>query len=114
MSDSTCAPDVAGGPPTASDKPIALFYGLDLVVHHDLRTEGRNFDFTSTNSTTELETGVSGVLGLQCKLAEGFHLVTEVRMGGLPDRNHRVSDNFSGEFKETDNGWHARLTRRSN
>ena len=96
----------------ASDKPVALFYGLDLVVHHDLlRTEGRNFDFTSTNSTTELETGVSGVLGLQCKLAEGFHLVTEVRMDAVYlTETIRVSDNFSGEFKETDNGWRARLT----
>jgi len=95
-----------------STGPVALFTGLDVVFGHDLlRTESQNLDFRSTNSTTVLESGLSGVLGIQCRLTPQLHLVTEVRMDAVYiTETDRVSDNFSGEFKEVDHGWQARLT----
>ena len=85
-----------------STGPVALFTGLDVVFGHDLlKTESQNVDFRSTNSTTVLESGLSGVLGVQCRLTPQLHLVTEVRMDAVYiTETDRVSDNFSGEFRK--------------
>lgn len=95
-----------------AEGPVTLFTGADVVLGHDLlRTESRNLDFNSTNSTTVLESGLSAVLGVQCQLADRLHLVTEVRMDAVfIQETDRIQDNFSGEFKEVDEGWEARLT----
>ena len=95
-----------------AEGPVAVFTGADVLLSHDLlRTESRNLDFNSTNSTTVLESGLSAVLGVQCQLTDRLQLVTEVRMDAVYiTETDRVSDNFSGEFKEVDEGWQARLT----
>ena len=85
--------------------------GIDLLMNgNHIGTESSNLDFTSTNTTTTMETGLGGVLGIQCRIASGFHLVTEARMDALYLRETtRVSDSFGGDFEETDNGWQAQL-----
>ena len=85
--------------------------GIDLLLNgNHIGTESSNLDFRSTNTTTTIETGLGGVLGVQCRIADGFHLVTEARMDGVYLREtNRISDNFGGNFEETDNGWNARL-----
>lgn len=96
---------------TADDRICWATLGIDLLLNGDhIGTESSNLDFTSTNTTTTMETGLGGVLGVQCRIAEGFHLVTEARMDAVYLReNTRISDNFGGDFEETDNGWNARL-----
>ena len=85
--------------------------GIDLLLNgNHIGTESSNLDFRSTNTTTTIETGLGGVLGVQCRIADGFHLVTEARMDAVYLRETiRISDNFGGNFEETDNGWNARL-----
>lgn len=96
----------------ASDERLCwATVGIDLLMNgNHIGTESSNLDFTSTNTTTTMETGLGGVLGIQCRIASGFHLVTEARMDALYLRETtRVSDSFGGDFEETDNGWQAQL-----
>lgn len=96
----------------ASDERLCwATVGIDLLMNgNHIGTESSNLDFTSTNTTTTMETGIGGVLGIQCRIASGFHLVTEARMDALYLRETtRVSDSFGGDFEETDNGWQAQL-----
>lgn len=96
----------------ASDERLCwATVGIDLLLNgNHIGTESSNLDFTSTNTTTTMETGLGGVLGIQCRIASGFHLVTEARMDALYLRETtRVSDSFGGDFEETDNGWQAQL-----
>ena len=79
--------------------------GVDLLIESDRVLQPR----LVTNTTT-VESGFSGVLGIQCRITKGFHLVTEARMDGVyVSEVTRVSDSFGGNFEEFD-GWNARLT----
>ena len=94
------------------DRPCWIHLGVDLLIESDhVGTESSNLDFQSTNTTTTVESGLSGVLGIQCRITDGFHLVTEARMDGVyVSEITRVSDSFGGNFEEIDSGWNARLT----
>ena len=94
------------------NRPCWIHLGVDLLIESDhVGTESFNLDFNSTNTTTTVESGFSGVLGIQCRITDGFHLVTEARMDGVyVSEMTRVSDSFGGNFEEFDSGWNARLT----
>lgn len=85
--------------------------GADLLLESNhVGTESFNLDFNSTNTTNTIESGLSGVLGVQCRITEGFHLITEARLDAVYLTEHtRISDSFGGTFEEIDNGWNARL-----
>lgn len=88
-----------------------LTLGLDALHATDyIGSESSNIDFSSTNETTETQAGISGVMGVQCRLAPGFHLVTEARLDAVYTREKvNVFDSFGGIFEQDNRGWNALL-----
>lgn len=96
------------GEETARCRPV---WGTDVVVNRTfIGTESSGNGFTSTNSTTILESGFSGVLGVDLMLAPRLHLIAETRFDALYRNDVNVQeDNFSGRFEQRDEGWRTRL-----
>ena len=68
-------------------------------------------DFTSTNNTNLIQSGFSGVLGISCRIAEGFLLVTEARVDALyVSETTQIFDSFGGDFSSASYGWSSQLT----
>ena len=86
-------------------------WGADVIFRRDhIGTTSSNIDFTATNPTTDTQAGVSGIIGIDLRLAPKLHLVTEVRFDAVYRRELNVQeDNFSGRFEQLDNGWQAQL-----
>ena len=97
---------------TDEDRPCWLNLGVDgLFRQNHIGSESNNLDFSSSNETTLSSAGLSAVLGIQCRLSTGFHLVTEARMDAVfTQEKTRVWDSFSGEFTGQDNGWNTQLS----
>lgn len=96
----------------AEDRTCWINLGTDLLLESDhIGTESSSPDFTSSNTTNSLRSGFSGVLGVQCRITRGFHIITEARMDAVYISDiTRVSDSFGGDFEQVDNGWNARIT----
>ena len=94
-----------------TERACWLNLGLDgLHSSNHIGSESSNPDFSSTNKTTETRAGFSGVMGVQCRLAPGFHLVTEARLDAVYTHEKvRVSDSFGGNFNQDNRGWNAIL-----
>lgn len=94
------------------DRTCWINLGTDLLLESDhIGTESSNPNFTSSNVTNSVRSGFSGVLGVQCQVARGFHIITEARMDAVYISDFtRVSDSFGGNFEQVDNGWNARIT----
>ena len=94
------------------NRPCWINLGTDLVIESEhVGTESSNLDFTSSNVTNSARSGISGVLGVQCRITKGFHIITEARMDAVYISDvTRVSDSFGGSFEQVDNGWNARIT----
>ena len=86
-------------------------WGADVICRRShIGTTSSNIDFTATNTTTQTEAGLSGIIGIDLRLAPKLHLVTEVRFDAVYQHESNVQeDNFSGRFEQVDNGWRARL-----
>lgn len=96
---------------STAERVCWLNLGLDgLHSTNHLGSESSNVDFSSTNETTETRAGLSGVMGIQCRLSTGFHLVTEARLDAVYTREKvRVFDSFGGNFSQENNGWNTVL-----
>lgn len=94
-----------------AERSCWLNLGLDGLYSTDhIGSESRNIDFSSTNETTETRIGLSGVMGVQCRLAPGFHLVTEARLdAAYTQEKVHVFDSFGGNFNQDNRGWNALL-----
>lgn len=94
------------------DRTCWVNLGTDLLLESDhIGTESSNPNFTSSNTTNSLRSGFSGVLGIQCRITRGFHIITEARMDAVYISDiTRVSDSFGGSFEQIDNGWNARIS----
>ena len=94
------------------DRTCWINLGTDLLLESDhIGTESSNPNFTSSNTTNSLRSGFSGVLGIQCRITRGFHIITEARMDAVYISDiTRVSDSFGGSFEQVDNGWNARIS----
>lgn len=95
----------------AAERKCWLNLGLDGLHSSDhIGSESSNIDFSSTNETTETRAGLSGVMGIQCRLSTGFHLVTEARLDAVYTREKvRVFDSFGGNFNQDNDGWNTVL-----
>jgi hypothetical protein len=95
-----------------ADRTCWVNLGTDLLLESDhIGTESSNPNFTSSNTTNSLRSGFSGVLGVQCRITRGFHIITEARMDAVYISDiTRVSDSFGGSFEQVDNGWNARIS----
>jgi len=93
------------------DRTCWLNLGLDGLHSTDhIGSESSNIDFTSNNETTETMAGISGVMGVQCRLGQGFHLVTEARLDAVYTHEKvRVFDSFGGNFSQDNKGWNTDL-----
>ncbi|MBL6646243.1 MAG: hypothetical protein ISP55_07315 [Flavobacteriales bacterium] len=96
----------------AAERKCWLNLGLDGLHSSDhIGSESSNIDFSSTNETTETRAGLSGVMGIQCRLSTGFHLVTEARLDAVYTREKvRVFDSFGGNFNQDNDGWNTVLS----
>ena len=94
------------------DRTCWINLGTDLLLESDhIGTESISPSFTSSNTTNSLRSGFSGVLGVQCRITRGFHIITEARMDAVYISDiTRVSDSFGGSFEQIDNGWNARIS----
>lgn len=86
-------------------------WGADVVIdRHHISTQSSNADFSSSNTTTLHEAGISGVIGVDLRLAPRLHLIAETRLDALYSHELNVQeDNFSGRFEQRDEGWRTRL-----
>jgi hypothetical protein len=93
-------------------KPCWIHLGLDAVFNLEhIGSSSNNVDFNSTNNTSLIESGLSGVLGISCRITEGFFFVTEARMDALyVMETVKISDSFGGDFNNTTFGWSSQLT----
>jgi hypothetical protein len=93
-------------------KPCWIHLGLDAVFNLEhIGSTSSNADFNSVNNTNLIQSGVSGVLGISCRIAEGFILVTEARLDALNViETVKISDSFGGDFSNTTHGWSTELT----
>ena len=96
----------------AEDRTCWINLGTDLVLESDhIGTESSSPNFTSSNVTNSVRSGFSGVLGVQCRITQGFHIITEARMDAVYTSDFtKVSDSFGGNFEQVDNGWNARIS----
>ena len=85
---------------------------MDAVFNLEhIGSSSNNVDFNSTNNTSLIESGLSGVLGISCRITEGFFFVTEARMDALyVMETVKISDSFGGDFNTTTFGWSSQLT----
>ena len=93
-------------------KTCWIHMGLDAVFSLEhIGSTSTNVDFTSTNNTNLIQSGFSGVLGISCRIAEGFLLVTEARVDALyVSETTKIFDSFGGDFSSASYGWSSQLT----